>query len=278
MDSLFKLVDERINKYLSNSPFIVAVPCVVLDVLSDNMLKVQLTASKAVMTVPNWSGSSVEVGENVQLFYRGAILSEQSAYVGASLNKASAQSNYVQAEVIIGTLFETERDVAVINFNNSAENILLGFNAVIQGDRENIGIGEFSIYLDGELQDYSATFSVIAGGYTNCSFTIPMTVERGDHEIEIKGIGDYTTVLKINAYAWGDVKSAEPPLEPTSESDYIYYTTDDTSETIYYIGESLYPIVPDTFDSKPLETIGRATFNYSDAKAVSIPDGVERIE
>ena len=277
MDSLFKLVDERINKYLSNSPFIVAVPCVVLDVLSDNMLKVQLTASKTVMTVPNWSGSDVEVGENVQLFYRGAILSEQTAYVGASENKGGA-GTFVTGESYVGTLPNDDFCVAMIAFKNANESILLAFNAVIQDGTNSTVNCTFKVYVDEQLQSYSPVISTITGGYNHISFVMPLYLAKDSHTIRIFANGEGAIITAVESSVWGIVETTEHPYEPTSENDYIYYTTDDMSGTVYYIGESLYPIVPDTFNTKPLEAIGCTTFNYSDVKAASIPDGVERIE
>lgn len=277
MDNLFKLVNERINKYLSNSPFVIAVPCVVTNVLADNMVTVQVVSNKTSLTVPNWSGSNVVVGESVQLFYKGNILSEQTAYVGASLTKASAQ-NYIQGSVIVGALFETERQLAIINFKNNAESVLLGFNATIQGDAENVGSGEFKIYVDEVEQSYSAAISTVIGGSTTCSFTVPLTLTSGEHEIVVSGSGDYTTVLKINSYVWGDVEADDPPFVPTTDNDYVYYTNSGEATTIYYTGSENYIITPTTLNDSPTTTFGVTTFNYSDVESVYIPDGLERIE
>lgn len=278
MEGIFTLIDERVRKYLSNSPYIVSVPCVVKALGNNELVEVELVSNKARYTVPNWSGSPVEVGENVQLFYKGNILTEQTAYVGASLNKGGAQSSYVQANVTIGTLLIIERDVAVVDFVNGEESVLLGFNAVIQGDSENVGCGEFDIYIDEVLQDYTAMFSIVADGHTTCSFTIPMTLESGDHEIKIKGSGDYATITKINAYVWGDVKSSETPIQPTGDGDYRFITDNDNSYSLYYIGEKQNIKTPLTLGNKPLNTIESTTFTDSNVKTVFIQDGVERIE
>lgn len=277
MDSLFKLVDERINKYLSNSPFIVGVPCVVTEVLTDNMVKVQLTASKAVMTVPNWSGSNIEVGENVQLFYRGVILSEQTAYVGASENKGGA-GTFVTGESYAGTLPSDDFCVAMIAFKNTNESILLAFNAVIQDGTNSTVNCTFKVYVDEQLQSYSPVISTITGGYNHINFVVPLYLAKDSHTIKIFANGEGAIITAVESSVWGIVETTEHPYEPTSENDYIYYTTDDMSGTVYYIGESLYPIVPDTFNTKPLKSIECTTFNYSDVQAVYIPDGVERIE
>lgn len=277
MDSLFKLVDERINKYLSNSPFIVGVPCVVTEVLTDNMVKVQLTASKAVMTVPNWSGSNVEVGENVQLFYRGAILSEQTAYVGASLNKNSggggASFNNVSGEIVEGELSSSEKLIGyltVVNFTNS---VVLSVNLTFQGDANNAGDGTISVYVDEIEQTYTPTFNVMANGYETLSFSLPLNLGIGSHYIAVKGTGDADLVSGC-VFAFGDIEE----YESTDESDYNY-TIDNGAATITrYIGESICPRIPTTLDGATVTTIDFGAFSDTEVRNVYIPEGIEEIK
>lgn len=277
MEAIFALIDERISKYLSNSPYIVALPCVVKELKDNGFVEVELVSNKARYTVPNWSGSNVEVGENVQLFYRGAILSEQSAYVGASENKGGA-GTFVTGESYVGTLPSDDFCVAMIAFKNTNESILLAFNAVIQDGTNSTVNCTFKVYVDEQLQSYSPVISTITGGYNHISFVMPLYLAKDSHTIRIFANGEGAIITAVESSVWGIVETTEHPYEPTSENDYIYHTTDDMSGTIYYIGESLYPIVPDTFNTKPLKSIECTTFNYSDVQAVYIPDGVERIE
>lgn len=278
LDNLFALVNERVAKYLAESPYVIAVPCTVTELLAGEMVKVKLTSNGTEFTVPNWSGSKLTIGENVQLFHKGNTFSERTSYVGASLNKDGGANAYVEGTSIIGALLETEREISAIDFTNRSENILLGFNSIIQGDSNTVGYGTITIYVNDEPQSYTPMFSTITNGYVSCSFTLPLYLSKGEHHIVIKGSGDFATLVKINSYVWGDVKSAEPPIEPTDDGDYRYRIENDESSTMYYVGTKQYISTPLTLGDVPLKIIESTTFDDTNVKVVFIQDGVERIE
>lgn len=279
MDNLFKLVDERVGKYMANVPYIIAVPCVVTELLGNEMVKVRVVANDAILTIPNWSGSSVTVGESAQLFYRGNTLTERNSYLGATINKASASaSTYVQAEVATGSLLITDRKIAGISFGNTAENILLIFNAVVQGDISHQGNGTIKIFVDDEQLAYSPLVSTIISGNIHVSFTLPLTLSIGTHNIVIKGSGNYATLTSINACVWGAVAPAEPPFEPTGDDDYLFTTDSNNSYVQYYVGDSQYPSMPVKLDDLNIKTIEATAFNHTDVKSVYIPEGIQIIE
>lgn len=277
MEAIFALIDERISKYLSNSPYIVALPCVVKELKDNGFVEVELVSNKARYTVPNWSGSNVEVGENVQLFYRGAILSEQSAYVGASLNKnnggGSVAFNNVSGEIVEGELSSSEKLIGyltVVNFSNS---VVLSVNLTLQGDANNDGGGTISVYVDEIEQAYTPTFNVMANGYETLSFSLPLNLGIGSHYIAVKGTGDADLVSGC-VFAFGDIEE----YESTDESDYNY-TIDNGAATITrYIGESICPRIPTTLDGATVTTIDFGAFSDTEVRNVYIPEGIEEIK
>lgn len=88
MDDFRKLIESSILTALQNANYLKTTPCTVT-VVSDNLATVKLVDNGAEYTLPNWSGSNLVVGENAQLYYKGNIISESTAYIGASLNKES---------------------------------------------------------------------------------------------------------------------------------------------------------------------------------------------
>lgn len=87
MDAFGTLVRQEAEKVVKNSACLFSAPARVISVEGNQMYKVQLVTSDAQYTVMNYSGSNLQVGETVQLFYRGNVISNQTAYIGASLNK-----------------------------------------------------------------------------------------------------------------------------------------------------------------------------------------------
>ncbi len=81
------LVRQEAEKVVKNSACVFSAPARVISVEGNQKYKVQLVTSEAQYTVMNYSGSDLQVGEAVQLFYRGNVISNQTAYIGASLKK-----------------------------------------------------------------------------------------------------------------------------------------------------------------------------------------------
>lgn len=89
MDAFGTLVRQEAEKVVKDSACVFSAPAVVISIESNQRYKVRLITSDVQYTLANYSGSNLEVGESVQIFYRNNILSEQSAYIGASLTKDS---------------------------------------------------------------------------------------------------------------------------------------------------------------------------------------------
>jgi hypothetical protein len=276
MEGIFALIDERISKYLSNSPYIVALPCVIKALRDNGFVEVELVSNKARYTVPNWSGSDVEVGENVQLFYRGAILSEQSAYVGASLNKnnGGVVFNSVSGEVITAELSDNEELLSYMTVANFSNSVILSVNLTFNGDASNAGNGTISVCVDETEQPYTPIFNVGANGYETLSFSLPLNLAIGSHYIEVKGTGEYADLISGCVFAYGDIDE----YNSTTESDY-YYTIENGAATITkYIGSSICPRIPTTLDDATVTTIDIGAFSDTGVRNVYIPDGVEEIK
>lgn len=276
MDELFKLIDERIKKKEKDSVFVSSVPCVVIDILEEEMVRVKIMSNGAEYVLPNWSGSILTTGERALVFYNGTIVDSNTAYVGASINKSDkANLKNVSGEVFLGALTNEKRDLATILFSNRAEGVLLCFNANIEGDTA-IGNGTISIYIDGVLYDYEPVFSTIINGYTHLSFSLPLNLESGEHKAVIKGMGEYATLNNIVAYVFGDI---DVVCDSTDENDYIWQVNEDESVYIIkYIGSKKYIKTPIELDGYPVKTIGRKAFMGTNVRVVQIQEGVEEIE
>lgn len=87
MDAFNELVKQEADKAIKNSACVFSAPCVVVSALGNQKYTVKLVTGDAQYTVMNYSGSDLQVGEAVQLFYRGNVISNQTAYIGASLKK-----------------------------------------------------------------------------------------------------------------------------------------------------------------------------------------------
>lgn len=105
-DALKELIQSGAEKAIGKSACLFSVPCTVVSVDGGQKYTVKLVTSDAQYTVMNYSGSDLQVGESAQLYYRNNVISEQTAYIGASLTKSSGGSSVsfnVQDEKLIIT-------------------------------------------------------------------------------------------------------------------------------------------------------------------------------
>lgn len=276
MDSLLNIIDNRAQKKVETMPLIKTIPTLVVEVLENNMVTVQLLSEPMEYTVPNLCGSPVAVGEAVQLYYKGTVISDRSAYIGASSFKPS--TNFVMANLKVGSLSNSERKIAEINFTAYYSKVSLVFNGVCENSSEYQKTGRLSIYLDDVIQPYRPQFTVVANGSYHLAFTLPYDVAIGEHKLTVKAIGIDLSLSAICAYITGYVNIYIPDYEPTDEDDYVWGTNDDGAEVYLYVGNSPSPEVIDELDGNSVNTLTCTSFNYSNVVAVYIPDGIERIE
>lgn len=281
MSEIVNLIDSRVQKALSNNTSIVnTIPCRVEEVLENRLVRVTLLSNGMELIVPNWSGNDVAVEENVQLFYSGNIVSARNSYIGASLYKGLVADDvtirYLECNVRLGEVFETDRDIITLDFlANRNTNVFVCINADVQGSEN--GLLSLMITMNDETHNYIPSVQIIANQTKHLYFSVPFYVLKGDCSLEVKanGTGNLTNIY---AYVWGQAITIVENYEPTDENDYIFEEISSVSNIIYYISDKINPEVPTTLNDKETNIIRATSFTDSDVELVYIPDGITEIE
>lgn len=277
MEALNELIDKRISEFLKKSNCITSLPCRVIEDLQNGYYTVEVLSNGTKYIVPNFSGSAINVGENVQLYYKGAIVTNQSAYIGAVNYKDSGASPIVVNG--LNTLGEIIRDntrITIIKFKaTQSVNLLIVFNANVFGTIE--GDCSLDIYIDESKISHVPRETILQDKYNLVCFTLPLFCESGEHELKIlaNGTGNY---INICSYIYGFYIEELPIFDPTSDEDYVYETIDNKSNSIFYKGETITPSVPTLMGGKDTTIIRATTFNTSNVLGVYIPEGITEIE
>lgn len=280
MQELLNIIDSRVNKKLSNDMSLKSAPCTVVNILENGNIRVKLISNEAEYTVSNYSGSQVQVGETVQLFYKG-IINQNSAYIGASLQKSNGDGgliNNCKTEVRVGGLSDTYLCVAKSTIVASCDtNVTVTYNSSLFGVAN--GTADFIVYVDGTEQDYKPIVSLTAEMYTHINFSVPVFLEQGEHNIEIHGVGT-GNVSTAYGFVSGQYIINKINYDEPVESDYVCFTHEATNSEgiLYYKGKSGYPTIPTAINGKPVDILYATSFNMTDVKAVYIPDGITQIE
>lgn len=210
-DVLEEYVTQVIDKKMQNSDYLIAIPSKVTQVLSNGMYVVQLISNGSEYCVPNWSGADLEVGDNVHLYYKGKILSDRTAYIGAAFH----QNNHL--EFIVGNS-QTGRIIpdaapatfATINFTATIKtNIFVCFNANLITN--SMGSNTVTVYLDNVPHTYQHDLNLSRGWKYTQNFTLPFEADAGEHTVLVKinGSGD-VTYAAVYAYVFGQgIKEVE---------------------------------------------------------------------
>ena len=275
-DTFTQLINQKIDKRLAESDILHSVPAKVVRVLENGMYTVHMLTNDSQMILPNWSGSDLDIDENVNVFYKGEIFSERTAYIGTSFNKQDIVNRnrivYIKAREHTGLIPEGGKIVANCTFEVlQATRVFITFNANIWGS--SAGYSIVKLYMDGIAHEYQPKTTVVANADAVQSFTLPFTVSKGTHNFSVEATGD-GTYIDIYAFVWGQGLKEADSFDPTTEADYIY----DGGTILYYIGETQYPEIPSTLNSVPVTKLETVSFGASDVIAVKIPDGVTRIE
>lgn len=274
MDAINELIKRETEKVLYGSTCIFSTPCRVIQRVNDELFEVETITNHTRYTVYNYSGSNIQENENVMLYYKGRVLSNQSAYIGAVLNKSTI--NYITGKYQLITLGESEEGICEFIYNTLVSDTTsnLVFNAVITSESD--GTAYFKIYIDGMAIDYLPITNVNQG-YTHCSFNIPLSIQdAGIHDISIRASG-VGTISQLNIFLQGqNIQGTD--IEIANESDFEYKLYDDYAKTLRYLGTKTKIKIPETFEGKPLKIIGEETFYLKDMEQVLIPDGVETIK
>lgn len=272
MDSLIELIDSRAEAALNKSTFVNSLLAQVVSVGVDKC-GVKLVTTGVIYNLPNFSGSDVEVGETVYVYYTGGFLSNQTAYIGASLNKET-KLVYLKGTNFLRELSSTMAKVSTFYFNTlDTTTVNLSFNSIIESDTsDNV---TFKIFIDDEEYDYSPILTV-NDGYTQCNFTVPLEFDgAGEHIINIMaaGVGE---IMQIKSNIFG-TNIAESDWVLTTENDYIYVIRDGEATLLKYIGAYQRIITPLTIEDNPVTAIYNTCFMNSAVEAVIISSGVETI-
>lgn len=274
MNKLLELIDKRIAQKMSEGQFLIAVPCVVLEILSNGKVKVKAMTSGSIMNVPNYSGSEVAVGEAVQLFHSGVIMTESNSYIGASLTKGSG---FVR---LTGTTFNrvigsTESIFANIGVKcNGTANVVLILNANVYGNES--GNLSIKVYVDDVAETFSLQQYITLDEYEFVPLTMALVLTNGEHTINVTGAGS-GSITSSEISVVGTNIEAYNPYTPTTDDDYIYAITNNEVYIRHYIGTVTNPSVPETIEGKPVKYIEPTAFNYTTVERVYIPDGVQWI-
>lgn len=271
MSTLLDLIDSRIKQ---SDTGIKIIPCTVLELLSDQFVKVASISNGENYTVLNMSGSNVEVGETVQVAYTGSLITSKNAYIIASKNKSSeAKYKNIISDVYTGALFETMRPIVGFGIKAMSEtDCVLHFSCNIASTET--GTIEFEI----DRNNYSPKFTIEADTYKCISFDIPLTLSGDKNEIWVnaKGVGIVTDVC---AFVGGHGIESYDLYDDTGDNDYVYKIIGtDSSNVIYYIGKSIRPRMPITLEDVPIDRLYPTAFNYSNVQSVYIPEGITEID
>lgn len=277
MNKLLEIIDSRIQKKIKNTNFLTSAPCVVKHIASDEAVTVSLISNGTILTVPNYSGSSLEVGESVQLFYFGNMLTDKNAYIGASLNKDGETShiNKIPLNIETGSL---TANGAVLGYcyveANQDINAALNFNAIVLGSTSSDI--SFEIYINNVKYDYEPIVTSHEGEYDHISFSLQIDLATDLNTIIIRGVGT-GAITNVRGYIEGKDITVYPVYEETSASDYSYSKDIDSVIIESFRGNSLYPSIPEEIENLNVTILNGASFYSSDIKAVYIPNGVETI-
>lgn len=275
-DALLELVNTSVKKQMETSDYILAVPARVVEALDNGMYVVNLISNGSQLIVPNWSGSELDLNENVQIFYKGKILSERTAYIGASFytgdNASRNRVRYIKGNISLGEVTGTPKTIARVEFE-AAQNtkVFAVLNANIWGNAD--GFNFVNLYMDDDLHEFQPKTTIVANYDSVQCFNLPFDVRKGKHVLEVKssGVGNY---VDIYAYIWGQGLATEGSYEPTNEADYIY----NGGTILYYIGDKTRPAIPEMLDGIQVAKIEKTAFGGTNIQGVYIPEGVEVIE
>lgn len=261
---------------MQDSDYLIAVPAKITEVLDNGMYVAQLISNSSQLIVPNYCGTELEVDDNVHIFYKGKLLSERTAYIGAAFYKPEGANRnkikYITGSVSTVAVGEIPKKIGKIEFESvQNEKVFVSFNANITGTASGDNI--IYIYMDEVLHQYQPVASLTDGQKVNVSFLIPFDADIGNHVAEIKSSGT-GTFTNIYTFVFGQgLLSSDDGYDITTEDDYIY----DNGVVLYYIGNKLRPAIPEELGGVAVTKIEATAFSGTNVQAVKIPEGVEVI-
>ena len=193
-DYVEQVVDERIE----DSECLMAIPATVKKLLSNGICLVQLIANDTELTVPNWSGCDVSVGDEVRLFYTGSVIADRTAYIGAAAYITNRQWSCVKGNFIKDDGRDTrtipisgEANISKFGFKSThAQTVLVTFNGKLVGATGiDFGVAYIKLYVDNVRYDFDYSISIQSGMLYCPIISLPFDIEEGRHTVEIKVSG-----------------------------------------------------------------------------------------
>jgi len=200
VDSLLKLIDTRIQNAIAASAHINSE---IAQVVSEDGKKatVKLLSTGTEYTLPNYSGSVVQTGDVVYVYWKGGFLSASSAYIGAVNYKDSASPIVINGLNTLGEIIRDNTRITIIKFKaTQSVNLLIVFNANVFGTIE--GDCSLEVYIDENKISHVPRETILQDKYNLICFTLPFFCESGEHELKIlaNGTGNY---INICSYIYG---------------------------------------------------------------------------
>lgn len=278
MDALRELIGKEIDEKIKESDCVASTPCVVLDDYQNGYYLVEDIKSGSKYTVPNFSGSAIGIGENIQLFFKNGVINNKSAYIGAANYKSGDSVSPVIIESLnkLGELVDADVEISLFKFKVlESTNLLINFNANIFGTVAGelilkVVIGETELL-------YKPRKTISINEYNLISFSLPFTLKSGEYTAQViaDGVGNF---VDICTYIYGFHIEALPIYDPTSDADYIYELQNEKSNSVFFTGDSLRPSVPKIMGGKNTNILRATTFYGSEILGAYISDGVTEIE
>lgn len=286
MDDLYNLINQTVDKKMNSLNLIKAVPCKVVNVFENETAEVELISNKAKYTVPNYSGSKLNIGETVQLFYKG-LITNNNAYIGASFNKETVVEiekdvfrTFGSKNKLGGTLSSGSTISSISVTSKETANCLLCVNMAITGLYNDTV--QIKIIRDRQTAlTYMPVISTKENERIHFSCVLPWVASAQANRIDVKLFGNvyvdsaYCSVAGMNltANTVSDISNGYKYIlySPTIGTEIAYY-----SSTTYY-GTDLNPEIPESLGYK-VTRLAATSFNYSDVVSVRIPEGVTEIE
>lgn len=206
-DAISEYMGQIADKKIEESQCIMAVPATVKKVLSNGMCLVELIANSTQFVVPNWSGCDVRVGDEIRLFYTGAIISERTAYIGAAAYMVNRQWGLVEGNFIVDdgsitpaypkgrrsipTSIDDGVSISRYGFRSfQDQTVLATFNGIIRAANSDCAT-RIEFYIDEQEYDYRYIMDMPNSAHYYCpTVTLPLRVEAGNHIFEVKIFGD----------------------------------------------------------------------------------------
>lgn len=275
MSELYDLVSSIVCKELNRFDLTKTTPCRVVQILGNGQVEVELISNKARYKVFNYSGSPINIGETVQLFYRG-IISENSSYIGASSYKSGTANSFIIMDSKTGLISSQYSLISSVDLKAINDtNIEITYNASILGT--NNGEIEFVVYVDGIEQEYKPLSTIIELSTTTVSFSLPAYLLQGKHDVKIYARGT-ASIERVCAFISGQVEKIKIVFDDISDDDFIYIINNTNTDIVLYIGDNNSPKIPNMVNGRPIEKLCVSAFSISDVEAVHIPDGIIEIE